>query len=168
MKSGVRYLMRMALLVGVSAGVALVWNALAPWGLPLFGQWDTEVGVVTPAPEDDEADLTVQTVEEAQVLWAKGAVFLDARAAQSYSEGHIKGAVSFSVYDFDALFFDFIDAYPPETPFVTYCSGRFCDESHRLAAMLKEEGYVHVRIFADGLPAWMAAGLPVDGGTDER
>jgi len=154
----------MALLLGVSAGVALVWNAVSPRGIPLVGQWDVEVGVVTPAPEADERAVTVQAVDEARGLWETGSVFLDARNAASYLEGHIKGAVSLSVYEFDALFFDFIDAYPFETSLVTYCSGRLCDESHRLASMLRETGYTHVRIFADGLPAWVAAGLPVEEG----
>jgi len=159
-----RYLVRMALLLVVSTGVALAWNAVSSRGIPLVGQWDAEVGVVTPAPGADEQDLTVQTVGEAQGLWETGVVFVDARHMESYLEGHIKRAVSLSVYEFDALFFDFIDAYPLETKLVTYCSGRLCDESHRLARMLKELGYEDVRIFADGLPAWAAAGLPVEEG----
>lgn len=159
-----RHLLHAGAMLAGALGVALLFNALSPRGIPLVGQWDTEVGVVTPAPEEDEASATVQTVADARSLWEKGSVFLDARHGESYREGHIKGAVSLPVYDFDALFFDFIDAYPLETPLVTYCSGRLCDESHRLAAMLKEEGYADVRVFADGLPAWVAAGLPVEVG----
>ncbi|VVS95193.1 rhodanese-like domain-containing protein [Desulfoluna spongiiphila] len=159
-----KYPVRMALLVVVAAAVALVWNTLSSRGIPLVGQWNAEVGVVTPAPEADEQDVTVQTVSEAQRLWEAGDVFVDARATESYRESHIKGSVSLSVYEFDALFFDFIDAYPLETKLVTYCSGRLCDESHRLATMLKELGYEDVRIFADGLPAWADAGLPVEEG----
>lgn len=161
-----RFSVRMVLLVVVSAGVALAWNALSPWGIPLMGQWNTETGLVTPTPDAEENAATVQTVAEANALWESGAVFLDARDVESYVEGHVKGAVSLSVYDFESLFFDFIDAYPPDTAFVVYCSGRLCDESHRLAVMLKEEGYAHVRIFADGMPAWVAAGLPVGEGRE--
>ena len=165
MKCWGRCFTRMALLLGVSVCVALVWNVFSPWGIPLEGQWNAEVGGVTVAPDADETAATIQTVEEAQALWETGVVFLDARDAGSYGEGHIKGAVSLSVYDFESRFFDFLESYPPDTPFVVYCSGRLCDESHRLAVMLKEEGFVHVRIFADGMPAWVAAGLPVEEGT---
>ena len=154
---------RMVLLVVGALGVALIWNVLSPWGIPLRGQWDTEVGVVTPAPSNGDDGVTLQTVEAARLLWEAGAVFLDARKAQSYAENHIQGAISFSVYDFDALFFDFIERYPADTPFVLYCSGRLCDESHRLARMLEQEGYTSLQIFADGIPAWVAMGLPVEG-----
>lgn len=159
-----KYLIRMVVLLVASTGVALVWNAFSPDGIPLVGQWNAEEGVVTPAPESDEEELIVQTVDEARGLWDDGVVFVDARNTESYLEGHIKGAVTLSVYEFDALLFDFIDAYPSETRLVTYCSGRLCDESHRLATMLRELGYTDVRIFADGLPAWSAAGLPVEEG----
>ncbi|BCS96128.1 sulfurtransferase [Desulfoluna limicola] len=159
-----RYVVRMGLLLVASAAVALVWNALSPWGLPLVGQWNAEVGVVTAVPDAEESAATVQTVDEARALWESRVVFLDARDSGSYLEGHIKGAVSLSVYDFESRFFDFMDVYPPEAPLVVYCSGRLCDESHRLAVMLKDAGYVHVRIFADGMPAWVAAGLPVGEG----
>ncbi len=159
-----RCMVRMVLLLVASVGVALVWNALSPKGIPLVGQWNAEVGVVTPTPDADENAATVQTVEEAKALWMSGVVFLDARDSGSYEEGHIKGAVSLSVYDFESRFFDFLDAYPPDTLFVAYCSGRLCDESHRLAVLLKEGGYSRVRIFADGIPAWVAAGLPVGEG----
>lgn len=167
MKVWVSCFVRMALLLGVSIGVAMVWNAFSPWGIPLVGQWNAEVGVVTPVPDAEENAVTVQTVEEARVLWEAGVVFLDARDARSYGEGHIKGAVSLPVYEFESLFFDFIDSFLTDTPFVVYCSGRLCDESHRLALMLKEEGFFQVRIFADGIPAWVAAGLPVEEGADD-
>ncbi len=158
-----RVVIRMALLVVGAVGVALIWNAFSPWGIPLKGQWDERVGVVTPTPSDESAGRILQTVEAAHLLWEEGAVFLDARYPSSYAQSHIKGAVSFSVYDFDTLFFDFMDRYPPETPFVIYCSGRLCDESHRLAEMLTQEGYTSLRVFADGIPAWVAMGLPVEG-----
>lgn len=154
---------RVALIVLISVGVGLAWNAISPRGIPLHGQWSDTLGVVTPTPEAGDGDATLQTVEEARLLWGKGAVFVDARNGESYAANHIKGAISLSVYEFDALFFDFIDAYAPDTLLVLYCSGRLCDESHRLGTMLKQEGYESVKIFADGLPAWIAAGLPIEG-----
>lgn len=156
-----RTLGRIGLLVGVSMGVALAWNALSPWGIPLVGQWRVEEGAVTPTPAEA---VILQTVSDARALWAAGVLFVDARDAGRFREGHVQGAVSLSVYDFESRFFDFIEAHPPETALVIYCSGRLCDESHRLASLLAVEGYHNVRIFADGMPAWVAAGLPVGEG----
>lgn len=163
MKCWISLCTRMAIILIISAGAGLTWNAVSPRGLPLHGQWDDALGVVTPSPETGDGAATLQTVEAARLLWEKGAVFIDARNRESYDGGHIKGAVSLSVYEFDTLFFDFIDAYSPDTLLVLYCSGRLCDESHRLGTMLRQEGYESVKIFADGLPAWTAAGLPTEG-----
>ena len=152
---------RMALIVVASLLLGFGFNAMRPAGIPLIGQWDTSVGVVSPTATSEEISQTIQTVAEARRLWEGGSLFLDARATESYAEGHIKGAVGFSVYEFEETLFDFLDAVSPETPLVTYCSGRLCDESHKLATFLEEAGYTNVRVFADGYPAWVEEGYPV-------
>ncbi len=57
---------------------------------------------------------------------------------------------------------DFLNKYPPDWPIVTYCSGRTCDDSHHLAEMLIELGYLHVSILIDGYPAWLKEGFPIE------
>ena len=165
-----KWMGRMAVLVFLSTLMGLLFNGLRPSGIPLVGQWDTSKVVVSPSASDEEISKTIQSVEEARIVWEAGALFLDARVMDSFDEGHIQGARAFSVYDFDALLFDFLDAVPEtNTPLVVYCSGRLCDESHRLAGLLEEVGYTNVRVFADGYPAWKAAGLPVSsGGLSEK
>lgn len=150
----------LAVLTGLGA------NALSPHGIALVGQWDVNKGVVTAVAKNDVVshDREITGVDEAYALYQTGsALFVDARDKTMYDEGHIKGAVDLSVYDYDLLFGEFIQAHPRmDQLIVTYCSGRECEDSHRLAQYLSEDGYTHVRVFIDGYPSWQAKGLPVE------
>ncbi|MCC6349604.1 MAG: hypothetical protein IT347_08435 [Candidatus Eisenbacteria bacterium] len=96
---------------------------------------------------------------------ANAAVFVDARSADEYAQGHIAGALHLS---FDDVFRN------PELakqlddrglPIVAYCGGGDCDLSRNLAFSLIDAGKKRVLVFLDGLPAWEQAGLPVHKGT---
>jgi rhodanese-related sulfurtransferase len=78
----------------------------------------------------------------------------------AFFEGHIPGAVSLPVRSFDEGIADFWQRHAPEQAIVTYCSGRTCEDSHRLAQRLREAGYGKVRVFIDGYSGWVAAGYP--------
>jgi rhodanese-related sulfurtransferase len=93
-------------------------------------------------------------------FWDAGAaVFVDARSAQEYAEGHIPGAVN--------LDFDDVQRKPElagqldthgRAVIVTYCSGGTCELSRHLATALIEAGHHKVLVFTGGMPAWQAAG----------
>lgn len=92
---------------------------------------------------------------------ANAAVFVDARTAGEYAEGHIAGALHLS---FDDVFRDPALAKSlgdRGLPIVTYCGGGDCDLSRNLAFSLIDAGHKRVLVFLDGLPAWEQAGLPV-------
>ena len=121
------------ILVGVSVALALVFNTLSPRGIALLGQWD------------------------------KGdALFVDARSQNDYDNGHIPGAVSLPVGQFEEQIESFLNRYPAEQHIVTYCSGRTCEDSHDLAQSLSDVGFTNVRIFIDGFPGWEAEGYPIE------
>ena len=86
------------------------------------------------------------------------AQFVDARANDAFIEGHIKEAISLPVGKFDIMIEHFLNRYLPEQPIVTYCSGRTCEDSHRLAQLLIEFGYEKVSIMIDGFPGWREYG----------
>ena len=52
--------------------------------------------------------------------------------------------------------------YGRSQPIVTYCSGRTCGDSHRLAQLLFEHGFENVSVFIDGFPGWEAEGFPIE------
>lgn len=153
------------LLLGVAVVLALAVNFFSPAGIALFGQWDTSTGVISAHAKSNggfELD-EIDTVKEAKKIHDKGGtLFVDARSKENYEDGHIPGAVSFPVGQFDELIGSFLDQHAPDRPIVTYCSGRTCEDSHHLAQLLSELGFDNVRIFIDGFPGWEAEGYPIE------
>jgi rhodanese-related sulfurtransferase len=141
-------------------------NLFSPKGIALFGDWDTAKGVISARTKQDtpiQRDLEIHDVRIAKEVFDGGrAVFVDARSRENYTEGHIRGAVSFPTNQFDEQIEKFIEEYPFSTEIVTYCSGRECEDSHTLARYLLEEGYSHVRVFIDGYPGWEHEGYAVE------
>ena len=97
-----------------------------------------------------------------QIYDKRTAVFVDARSLENFKNGHIKGAESLPLDQFDNFIKAFKEKYPANTFIVTYCSGRTCNDSHRLEQLLFDHGYVNVSIFIDGYQGWKAEGYPID------
>lgn len=97
---------------------------------------------------------------------ADAALFVDAREAAEYAEGHIAGAVSLP---FDDVFKDpkklgTID--PKGKPIIVYCGGGECEASKNLAYQLIDAGRKKVVVFTDGYPAWKDAGYAIARGAE--
>jgi rhodanese-related sulfurtransferase len=97
---------------------------------------------------------------------ADAALFVDAREAVEYAEGHIAGAVSLP---FEEAFKDpkkltAIDA--KGKPIIVYCGGGDCEASKNLAYSLIDAGRKKVVVFTDGYPAWTGAGYPTAKGAE--
>lgn len=154
-----------AIILAASIGLSLLTNWISPSGIPLFGQWDTSKGVVR-AYKDNQYDkivFEVDSVSAAKQIYDIGkALFVDARSATSFAEGHVKGALSFPVGEFDIQIDAFMNRFPVDQPIVTYCSGRTCEDSHQLAQMLVDFGYEQVSVMIDGFPGWKTGGYPVE------
>ena len=153
------------ILVGVSVALAFLVNTLSPRGIALVGQWDTAIGVITANPTGtaDGKPQEIDSVALAKDIFDKGDVlFVDARSSDNYEEGHIQGAISLPVGQFDERIESFFSRYSPEQPIVTYCSGRTCEDSHHLAQFLSDAGFTDVRIFIDGFPGWESEGHPIE------
>ena len=154
-----------ALLLGLSVGMALTVNFLSPVGIALVGQWDISKGVITADTKYDIImdDLEIDDVKIARKIYDSGtALFVDARMRENYEDGHIPGAVSLPVGQFDENIEVFKKRYSPDQPIITYCSGRACEDSHKLAQLLLGSGFVNVRVFIGGFPGWETEGYPVD------
>ena len=153
------------ILVGVSVTLALTVNSLSPRGISLIGQWDTAKGVISANQTGAAAGglKEIDSVALAKEIFDKGDVlFVDARSSDNYEDGHISGAISLPVGQFDELIGSFLEQHAPDRPIVTYCSGRTCEDSHHLAQLLSELGFDNVRIFIDGFPGWEAEGYPIE------
>jgi len=154
-----------AILLGLAVGLGMAVNFFSTVGIALVGNWDASKGIVAANAKNDivTPKLEIDDVRMVRKIFdSKTALFVDARPRESYEEGHIPGAVLLAVGGFDAQIDSFADKHSPEQPIVTYCSGRTCEDSHNLARLLLEAGFVNVRVFSDGLPGWEAKGYPVE------
>ncbi len=155
---------QMGVLLGTALILAAGVNTISPRGIPWSGQWDEAQGVVT---ADQTAlaptlDFEIPDAATAHQLHAGGKVlFVDSRTAADYRAGHIPGARSLPLGEFDRHIDALRSQYAPSHPIVTYCSGRSCQDSHILAQRLFEAGYENVSVFIDGYPGWSAEGYPI-------
>ena len=94
----------LSILASISIIVAFAFNYFSPAGIALVGQWDIANGVIT-ANEKNDIDLDnleIGDIALAKELYdSKKFLFVDARSWENYDEGHIKGAISLPVGQFD-------------------------------------------------------------------
>ncbi len=155
---------QMGVLLGTALVLAAGVNTFSPRGIPWLGQWDDAQGVVTAdqAALTPTLDFEIPDAATAHRLHAAGkALFIDSRTAADYRAGHIPGARSLPLGEFDRHIDALRSQYPPSHPIVTYCSGRSCQDSHILAQRLFEAGFENVSVFIDGYPGWSAEGYPI-------
>jgi rhodanese-related sulfurtransferase len=122
------------------------------------------VKVVLPFVPDLDQPIEVKLANVKKFFDAGAALFVDAREAAEYAEGHIAGALSVPFDDAvknPALLEPFKRA---GKPLILYCSGGDCELSKDLAKNMLADGIRKVLVFTDGLPAWKAAGYPMDAG----
>jgi rhodanese-related sulfurtransferase len=153
------------ILVGVAVTLAFAVNTFSPRGIALVGQWDTAKGVIAadPHPAEEGNLQEIDSVTWAKEIYDKGHVlFVDSRSQNNFEQGHIPGAVSLPLGQFDQMIESFLSKHALDQPMVTYCSGRTCEDSHHLARLLLEAGFTDVRVFIDGFPGWEAEGYPVE------
>ncbi len=154
--------LEMAAIVLVAAAAGIAWN----YGM-LYDVWTGKSGRVN-------VPARTQAVQEALPLPAglmqvremydrKEAVFVDARDAQSYAGGHVKGAVSLPLGEFDAKSAAFAEKVPATTMIVVYCNGYGCHDSMTVGKKLISRGYRQVFVFEGGYPEWKDGKLPVEG-----
>ena len=106
-------------------------------------------------PEIDLAEAR-RRFEQENVL------FVDARPADQYAAGHIRGALNLSWPRAETDFIHVADRLDAARLIITYCDGETCTLSHELAQFLADMGFGDVRVFVNGWTLWRQAGLPVE------
>ncbi len=121
----------------------------------------------SPLFANEEAPVIIDGVDtvtlgEAKLLYDDGAVFIDVRDPQSWSLGHIEGAINldFNAYEFAVLYS--AESLDRETPLVFYTSSSLNSTSAIASFFATNWGYKNVFYFREGFYSWMAADLPVE------
>lgn len=83
---------------------------------------------------------------------------LDVRPADEFALGHVPGAVNIPLAELDAR----LDALDARQEIVAYCRGAYCVMSYEAVSKLRSKG-LKARRLQDGMPEWIAAGLPTEG-----
>ena len=133
-------------------------NALRPASLPLIGDWSLDARMTTVTGER----LNIPLQEAEKLFRNQAVIFLDARSADDYARGHIKGARSLPWQEVDRSFMEVTQDLETETPIITYCDGETCNLSHDLALFLKDMGFMNVRVLVNGWTDWHESRLPVE------
>lgn len=126
--------------------------------LPLFGDWSVEARLTTPSG----IQLNLSLIEAKNLFMQKKCIFIDARPKDDYERGHIRGARSLPWHEVDQKFMEVTKDISLETPIITYCDGKTCDLSHKLANFLIEMGFKNVKVLVNGWTKWQNADLPID------
>jgi len=157
MKPPISFGIKTAIILAISIGLALAFNATRPDKLPLVH--DPEIAARA-AAQRGEVSLA-----DAILLFESGeAVFVDAREAGEYALGHIDGALSLDPLVFEQGFPLLQEQLEGAKTIVTYCDGEFCELGRELAEQLKGMGLQDVRVFKNGWTLWRDQGLPIAAG----
>jgi rhodanese-related sulfurtransferase len=151
---------QMPALVILSAVAALAVNAVRTDRLPLVGDFSVAARMTTATGE--RMDISLEEAEK--LFFTHAAVFIDARSAEDYAQGHIRDARSLPWQDVDLNFMAVTADLELTTAIVTYCDGETCELSHDLALFLRDAGFTNTRVLVNGWTVWQQAGLPVESG----
>lgn len=147
-----------AVLFVLAVIVAVIFNALRPHGISLFG--------FTPAlSKNQPVNIAEITLSAAYELYLKNKiVFVDARDPFSFEEGHITGAINIYPDEVNLSAPKLKKIISRDTIVVTYCDGPRCPLSKATAQGLLLQGVPVVKVLVDGWALWSNAGYPVTKG----
>ncbi len=145
------------LIVGMALCLAFGVNSISPSGIALFGQWDKEAGVIMAGSSRTDkvrAEELNNPLKVRRVIQEGNTILVDVRRTDIYDQGHIPGALSFPLHEFDAIVQEFENKIHKDDPVLIYCSGVTCVDSHDFAARLIQMGYLRVTVYAGGFTEW--------------
>lgn len=121
----------------------------------------------TAAPDNDEPvvhfqahEIDAETVHS--LVSSQSAILLDARPNIDYVQGHIPGAISLPITQFDAFSPQALSGLDPKKTIITYCIGVHCTDSTLLARKLSKKGFTDIFVFKGGIEEWQQMDFPME------
>jgi rhodanese-related sulfurtransferase len=107
----------------------------------------------------DKTYPTISHDELARAVTARTATILDANGTDSYSEGHIPGAL-----DFEAVKGRLSSLLPTDRTalIVAYCANEDCPDFREAAEAAEALGYSNVKHYPGGIEGWKQSGARVE------
>jgi rhodanese-related sulfurtransferase len=143
-------------LVILSAVAALAVYAIRTDRLPWVGDFSLAGRMTTATGE--RMDISLDEAEK--LFFTHAAVFIDARPAEDFKNGHIQGGRSLPWHEVDLNFMAVTADLELTTSIVTYCDGETCELSHDLVLFLRDAGFTNTRVLVNGWTIWQQASLP--------
>lgn len=153
------------MLLAGSLVLGLAVNALSPSGIPLLGQWDETAGVIMAGSTREDAPHARELNNPLRVklmIDSGQVVLVDVRRPDMYDMGHLPGALSFPLSEFDGVIERFKATVKRDAPLILYCAGVTCRDSHTFGARLIEMGYTDVSVYAGGYSEWQEMEFEVE------
>ena len=149
-------------LLTIAAFISFGVNFFSPSGIALKGQWDTSKGVVTAKSKQDTVHTQIELHDPRmvrQMIQNKAVFLLDVRPKDVYEQGHLPGAFSFPLMEFDEGLDRLLTLVKKDSAILVYCSGVDCTASHTFATQLIAMRFVNVQVFAGGFRQWEEMGF---------
>lgn len=144
----------------ISGALGICVNAFRAEGIPLMERWQEKV-----LNEQLTGGLPAVSLKQVKEAHKSGdALFVDARDPEFFEQGHIPGAVSLPVRDFDSVFPRLKEKLRAAPRVITYCDGVSCEMSVELTEKLLFAGLEYIEIFTGGIQQWQGAGQPIEEG----
>ena len=138
--------------------IGLLTNQWRPDRLPLIAHHAT---ANSSHQEGNDNGLRISLEEAKSLFFAQAALFLDTRSIEFFELGHIRGARSLPLEDFEERFGDVLKDVGPEVFIITYCDGTRCHSSELVALELLDKGCLNVSVLHDGWTLWQQHQLPM-------
>ena len=113
-------------------------------------------------PQRPPLDSAVVRTEEISVAtaqnWGARTLWVDARSAEEFSQGHIPGALLLNEDQWQQLLDGFLEQWDFDRMVVVYCNSDRCDASKAVAARLKQEfeELENIYVLKGGWQVWSA------------
>ncbi|MCP3873692.1 MAG: rhodanese-like domain-containing protein [Desulfobacteraceae bacterium] len=153
------------ILIAVAVISAFLFNQFSPFGIAVFGQWETSKGVVSAGSKTQSLNASIEINHPdiiKQIVEKKQRIILDVRPTETYNQGHLPGALSFPLMDFDQMVEQLLTSIKKASPILVYCSSVECTDSHTFAERLKNMKYENVKVFSGGFRQWEEKGFNIE------
>ena len=144
---------------------AFFYNHFSPFGIALFGQWQTSNGVVNAISKTDLVNASIEINNPEiirRIIQEKKRIVLDVRPLEFYEEGHLPGALPFPLMEFDTVIVKLLEMIDQQSPILIYCSGFECMDSHNFATNLENMRFTNVKVYPGGFRQWQEMGYDIE------